>query len=196
MTNEIEWRQVHLSAVAATPWRNGGGSTRELLTWPLEASEPDAWAWRLSVAEVAQAGPFSRFEGVQRWFSVLEGEGVRLDVDGQAHSLKASSAPLCFEGEQAVQCALLDGPTQDFNLMLRRGVATGLMRRLTGDSVVTLDTPKTIAIYAINTRASVVFSSDARMNIPTRCLAWAALPAGTVLQLAAPHALLMEITPC
>lgn len=76
---------VGLDAVASTPWRNGGGATRELLAWP----DPRDWAIRLSVAEVERDGPFSQFPGVRRWFAVLSGGGVRLRVDGVAHELTA-----------------------------------------------------------------------------------------------------------
>jgi environmental stress-induced protein Ves len=85
------------------PWKNGGGTTRELLAWPAAAD----WRVRLSVAEVAADGPFSRFEGVQRWFAVLRGAGVRLVVDGVAHTLTAASEPLAFDGAADTQCTLL-----------------------------------------------------------------------------------------
>ena len=39
---------VHADAVEATPWRNGGGVTRELLAWPHGAD----WRVRISVAEI------------------------------------------------------------------------------------------------------------------------------------------------
>ena len=72
----MSWNVVRLADVAATPWRNGGGVTRELVAWPPQGE----WQWRMSVAEVESSGPFSRFEGVQRWFAVLSGEGVALDI--------------------------------------------------------------------------------------------------------------------
>ena len=87
----------------------------------------------MSVATVAANGPFSRFEGVQRWFAVLGGAGVRLDVDGSQHSLTGSSAPFCFDGGSATQCELLAGATQDFNLMVRRRRASARMKRINGD---------------------------------------------------------------
>ncbi|MDO8252256.1 MAG: HutD family protein, partial [Rhodoferax sp.] len=79
----MNWRLVQLADAVPRPWRNGGGVTRELLAWP----QADDWIWRMSVAEVAHSGPFSRFEGVQRWFAVLGGAGVRLSVGGETHAL-------------------------------------------------------------------------------------------------------------
>ena len=121
------WHSVALADAVASPWRNGGGVTRELVTWPGGGD----WAWRLSVADVERDGPFSAFHGVARWFAVLEGAGVRLDVDGQAHELTADSAPLAFDGAAATGCTLIDGPTRDFNLMTVRGRASASMQRVT-----------------------------------------------------------------
>jgi uncharacterized protein len=111
---------VRLMDVKPVPWRNGGGTTRELLAWP----DVLEWKVRISVAEVAADGPFSNFEGIERWFAVLEGEGVRLSVDGQEHEILRGSAPLRFDGGARVHATLLGGPTVDFNLMARPGVAT------------------------------------------------------------------------
>ena len=44
--------RVQLSAVPPQPWRNGGGSTRELLAWPAAAD----WKLRVSLATIAQDG--------------------------------------------------------------------------------------------------------------------------------------------
>jgi environmental stress-induced protein Ves len=70
------WHIIHVTDVAPTPWRNGGGVTRQLAVWPAQGE----WAWRMSVAEVDRSGPFSRFEGIERWLAVLQGNGVQLDV--------------------------------------------------------------------------------------------------------------------
>src|SRR5512133_3890793 len=112
----MTWQVVSLADAAPSPWRNGGGVTRELAAWPGAAD----WAWRISVAEVASDGPFSRFDGVQRWFAVLGGQGVRLKLPDAWRELTRASAPFQFEGELAIDCELLDGPTQDLNLMVRR----------------------------------------------------------------------------
>lgn len=117
---------IVVSEMPATPWRNGGGLTRELLAWP----SPQDWRVRISVAQVDHAGPFSAYPGVERWFAVLSGAGVRLSIDGATHELGARSAPLRFDGGAACTCELADGPTTDLNLMLR-GVS-GSMQRLKG----------------------------------------------------------------
>ena len=99
------------------PWRNGGGQTRELLAWPAGSD----WQVRVSRADIAADGPFSAFPDVQRWLVVLEGAGVALHfVDGQK-LLHRGDPPFEFDGANAPLCTLLDGPTQDLNLMVRKG---------------------------------------------------------------------------
>jgi environmental stress-induced protein Ves len=117
-------RLIRVDEIAAQPWRNGGGVTRELLAWP----SSQHWSVRVSVAEVAADGPFSRFAAAQRWFAVLEGEGVELMIDGTARQVRRGEEPLCFSGESTTTCRLLDGPTRDLNLMLR--AARGGMQRV------------------------------------------------------------------
>ena len=109
-------------SVAPQAWRNGGGQTRELLAWP---AGPD-WRVRISRADIAADGPFSAFPQVERWFTVLQGAGVLLTFAGTQHRLAPGDAPLRFDGAAAPGCRLLDGPTQDLNLMLRRGAGAML----------------------------------------------------------------------
>ena len=114
-----------LADVAPQPWRNGGGSTRELLAWPDAA----AWQVRVSVAAITRDGDFSAYPGVDRWFTVLNGDGVALDLPQDRVTLRRGSEPLHFAGEAAPACRLLGGATQDLNLMIRRGSGRGSMQR-------------------------------------------------------------------
>lgn len=108
-------KRVHWPDVPPQPWRNGGGATRELHVFPAG----EAWQVRISVADIEADGPFSAFPGVQRWFTVLQGAGIELVIDGRMQRLQRGDAPLCFEGAAAVDCNLVDGPTRDLNFMLR-----------------------------------------------------------------------------
>jgi uncharacterized protein len=109
----MSWSVISAADVSPQSWKNGGGQTRELLAWPHLAD----WVVRVSVADIEADGPFSVFEGVQRWFGVLSGKGVRL-YDFELH---VGSELLSFDGALAPDCELVDGPTRDFNLMHRRG---------------------------------------------------------------------------
>lgn len=107
--------QVRLVDVPRTPWRNGGGSTQVLLAWP----DAPHWQLRISVAQIDHDGDFSAYPGVLRWFAVLHGAGVHLQLGASLQTLKPGSPPLQFDGATAPGCTLIDGPTQDLNLMSR-----------------------------------------------------------------------------
>lgn len=109
----------NLATVPASPWKNGGGSTREILSWPPGAGI-DAFDWRVSVATIAAPGPFSAFEGVERSITLLSGDGVQLQGEGVDHRLATPLQPFAFSGDVALQCRLLGGPSTDFNVMARR----------------------------------------------------------------------------
>ena len=92
------------------PWSNGGGTTTELLR--LE----DPFVFRLSVAKVEQDGPFSLFPMIDRTLFLLSGTGFSLnDI-----VLDKKFSPLSFKGEMPIYCSLLNGPSQDFNVMIDR----------------------------------------------------------------------------
>ncbi|MCG5073356.1 HutD family protein [Paraburkholderia tagetis] len=120
--------------LVASPWKNGGGVTREIALAHLPGAVPGAapgeFAWRVSVADVAQAGPFSRFEGVARTLVLLEGAGMVLAETSaesgahvHTHTLTRALDVARFDGEAPIDARLVDGPTRDFNLMVRRGAA-------------------------------------------------------------------------
>jgi environmental stress-induced protein Ves len=112
-----------LDAIAPTPWKNGGGTTREIAVWPPGAGM-DAFAWRVSVADIVADGPFSAFPGIDRQIALLDGAGVHLQAhdDSFCHRLTAIGEPFGFAGDTAVHATLVEGPTRDFNVMSRRGV--------------------------------------------------------------------------
>ena len=126
---------VRMDQVAPVPWRNGGGVTRELWAWPsangsaANGSSPKDWQVRISVADIAQDGPFSAFPGVDRWFAVLEGAGVELTFADRGCTLGPHDVPLPFDGAAAAACRLLAGPTRDLNLMTLRSAGQGTMQR-------------------------------------------------------------------
>lgn len=112
------------------PWANGGGRTRELFRLP-HPQRRDAFALRMSIAEVAEGGPFSHFAGVDRLLGLLEGEGMELSLaDGRHLTLDAPGQVVAFTGEIGIQCRLLGGPLRDCNLMLARDWGRGDLERL------------------------------------------------------------------
>ncbi len=118
-----------LAAAPRVPWKNGGGSTQELVCWPPGAGM-DGFEWRVSVATIATPGPFSAFPGVDRQIMLLAGDGVHLSsgAGGWEHTLDQPGAPLAFAGEAPVDCRMLGGASTDFNLMVRRGAWRGALQ--------------------------------------------------------------------
>jgi environmental stress-induced protein Ves len=184
----MNWHFVHLDEVIAAPWRNGGGTTRELLAWP----HKDEWAARISVAEIAADGPFSAYPGVTRWFAVLSGAGVELRVGGKARKLDAQSEPLRFDGAAPADCRLVAGATQDFNLMLRG--REGRMQRVQGVHARTCRKGSLVALYS-HEHESTFLAVEVRIPVPPRTLAWRVLPVDERIEFAAEAALWMEVAP-
>lgn len=116
---------IRLRDCRATPWKNGMGRTRELAVHPAGAGMDD-FIWRVSVAEVESAAPFSAFPGIDRYIALLHGAGFTMSLDdGRTHALTTPFSPFAFPGEAQVNVALHSGPTRDFNLMLRRAKVDG-----------------------------------------------------------------------
>lgn len=102
------------------PWKNGGGETVEIAIFPLGA-DLSAFGWRVSMATVASDGPFSVFTGIDRTLSILEGEGMELDIAGRKPVvLTRASEPLAFPADAATSARLVSGAIVDLNVMTRR----------------------------------------------------------------------------
>lgn len=130
-------------------WRNGLGWTREIHAGPGQGVD---WNWRLSIAEIEQAADFSTFPGVDRELVLLGGNGLRLRFDdGQTQVLEPPHGRLRFAGERAVTAGLVDGATQDFNLMWRRDAIEARLwhRPLVGPMLVFAEPGSTWAVYLI-----------------------------------------------
>ncbi|MDP2418920.1 MAG: HutD family protein [Hydrogenophaga sp.] len=103
-----------------TPWKNGVGNTREIVCCPHGAGL-DNFDWRVSIATIAQSGPFSAFAGVDRTIMLLDGDGVELQpASGAPHQLDKPHVPFRFAGDVAMHCTLIGGASTDFNVMTRR----------------------------------------------------------------------------
>lgn len=168
-------RTVALADVPELPWRNGGGVTQELLAWPQLAAAADPanlteWQMRISVARIERNGPFSAYPGVERWFAVVQGEGVVLRFANRRALLTAGSEPVRFEGVAAPGCDLLDGATQDLNLMVRNAAGSGgLFSIKTNDEWVS--TAPLRAVFTAAPATLQIDDTDAAV-LPAGTLAW------------------------
>ncbi len=100
----------------AMSWKNGQGVTREVYRFPEGMKE---YEWRISIATIANSGPFSRFDGYLRNISVLEGGGMYLIINGEKSQLINSFQATNFNGEAVVDCQVVNGPLLDFNVIYR-----------------------------------------------------------------------------
>lgn len=116
---------IRLADCPSQPWKNGLGRTREMAVQPSAAGSDD-FLWRISIAEVDSAAPFSSFPGIDRQIALLDGAGFTMTLDdGRVHALTTPFAPFAFAGEAKVEVTLAGGPTRDFNLMLHRARVRG-----------------------------------------------------------------------
>jgi|SRR5438445_5471840 len=123
-------RILRAAGYRVMPWKNGGGTTTEVAVSPDGAGLED-FDWRISMARVETSGPFSSFAGIDRTLSVLEGEGIVLDIAGLPPArLTAASSPLSFPGDMPTSATLIGGPITDLNVMTRRGRISHTVERL------------------------------------------------------------------
>ncbi|WP_457946756.1 HutD/Ves family protein [Pseudarthrobacter sp. alpha12b] len=112
---------IRFAELKAEPWRNGGGVTREIAR---QGSEDGGWDWRVSIADVAKAGDFSAFPGMERVLTVIEGELLLLAVDGAEHPLE-KYRPFRFDGAAATGAKLPTGDIRDLNVITRTAAYRG-----------------------------------------------------------------------
>ncbi|WP_269939567.1 HutD/Ves family protein [Arthrobacter sp. HY1533] len=113
---------IRYASLKPARWANGGGVTRQLAAGP--AGSGADWDWRISIAEVAKAGPFSPLPGIDRIITVIEGELIALTVDGAEQALE-KYRPFRFSGDSDTSASLPTGALMDLNLMTRRGAFKG-----------------------------------------------------------------------
>lgn len=116
------------------------------------------WDWRLSIAEIETDCAFSAFPGCDRVLVLLAGNGMRLAFDDETETeLAPPHGRVMFAGERSVQCWLTDGPTADFNAIVRRDRCKMQVyhRPLVGSMVFFAEAGVLWAVYLISGRATV-----------------------------------------
>jgi environmental stress-induced protein Ves len=174
---------IRAAALVPKPWKNGGGVTREIDAEP-KGAPLDAFIWRLSIANVDTPGAFSTFAGIDRTLVLLEGAGMHLhEANGRVHALDAPLAMASFAGETQIDATLVDGPTRDFNVMVRRDRARATVQAHRDESRFALADDITI-IFCVQGEIALTLDGEAR------CM----LQANDTLRLDASAAQACEIT--
>lgn len=118
---------LHVDAFPETPWKNGLGTTRELLKRsPNGGGHSAPFSIRISVANVTGNNLFSVFDGIDRVLTPFSGNGFSLACGENAHLVVAELKKpvedvVVFRGEeQPIGAVLHDGAVRDFNVMTSR----------------------------------------------------------------------------
>ncbi len=163
----------------ATPWKNGGGLTREVARDPevdgAEGADGAGFGWRISLADVDASGPFSSYDGVDRVIVLLDGASMRLTVDGVVHDLRPLE-PFAFDGAARTQCELPAGPTRDLNVMTDRGRVSAAVEiiRLGPDVAVDIEPGDPLVLLVIDGAATASSYGVVEADLgPLDALRWA-----------------------
>ena len=157
---------IEPTSFIAMPWRNGLGTTIELLKQDL--SGVDGFAWRLSMADVTTNGAFSNFSGYDRTLLLLEGKGLTLDSNGANHRLEKPLQSARFSGDDQTFATLHDGPVKDFNIMVQRQHCSARVTSALHPDESTLDVDGDILlVYAVDGELSLSGSEIRVPRIPS-----------------------------
>ncbi|HET7930661.1 MAG TPA: HutD family protein [Rhodanobacteraceae bacterium] len=138
------------------PWANGAGSTTVILR------EPDSAEWRVrvSVARVDKGGPFSELPQTRRELAPLDAPMILHFQDGTAlHAARMHAVR--FAGSPAPFGALPEGPTRDFNLMLRGDARGEAIPRTLVDSMLLPPEPGVRWLVYLDSGFAAVAGADA-----------------------------------
>lgn len=128
-------------------WKNGGGTTTEILVEPPGAAR---FAWRVSVADVGVSGPFSSFQGYERHIVVVEGEGMTLACGEHGQIDLEPFSPRTFSGDWSVDGRLVAGPVRDLNLMVDRAWGAGSLEVRRVDAPLALPPGGTLLVHLLS----------------------------------------------
>lgn len=173
---------IRFAELAATPWKNGGGITRQLLIHP-PAANLDTFTLRVSIADVDSDGPFSDFSGIDRSLGLLAGGGLTLLEHGQPlTTLQAGGELYVFDGSRAISSQRVAGKVQDFNVMTRRGCASHQASRLNVPMEQTLHTAGPVLLLLAEGAALQVANGNAQQTLGRWDALWLDSPAQLQLQ--------------
>ncbi len=101
-------------------WLNGLGMSWDIAADPENAGAND-FGWRLALAQIDASVAFSHYAGVDRIFTLIEGDGLDLVFNGRdVLKVDRCFVPHEFPGDVETACVLKGGPCRALNLFLRR----------------------------------------------------------------------------
>lgn len=142
------------------PWANGLGKTAVILREPDDTN----WRIRISIAQVDSEGPFSELPDTRRFLVPLDAP-MELGFSDERRLRAERFDVLRFDGASAPLGTLPEGPTRDFNLMLRDDARGELLARTLVDSMVLLPEPDARWLVYLNRGVATIDSGDARLAL-------------------------------
>ena len=147
---------IRAGTCRTTPWKNGGGSTTEIVAEP-PGSSLDDFDWRISMARVAADGPFSEFVGIDRTLAVATGTGLMLTIGSSAAvRLDRDSDPISFAGDVPTLARLTAGEITDLNVMTRRSRFSHRLRRIGRPASCQIGGREIAAVLSLNGSTTLV----------------------------------------
>ena len=133
-------------------WRNGMGVSWDIASWPEDAMG-GAFGWRFATALIEADVPFSAYPGVDRFFTLIEGDGLDLDFDGAKNlAVDRLFVPHFYPCDVGTFCRLHGRPCRALNLFLTRGMWTAEVEIVRGERRLHHDGP--ILLFALDGAAS------------------------------------------
>lgn len=98
-------------------WPNGKGVTRDVFGKTLPDGKMD---WLISIADLTADADFSYFKGIDRIFTLLEGDGIKLVFNEGPPLCCHPLVPVFFSGETPVRCRVSASTGRAFNVFSRK----------------------------------------------------------------------------
>lgn len=153
----------------AMRWKNGGGITYEIASFPPADQTLDGFDWRVSMALVETDGPFSVFPGIDRTLAIMDGAGLLLAIDDAPEfSITPGSEPHAFAADVPTSSRLIDGPVSDLNVMTRRGAWQHRVTRLDIAGSLTLDDAAEATMVVVRSGKVSISNNAARETLSMR----------------------------
>ena len=156
-------RIIRAGDCRTSPWKNGGGSTTEIVAGPKGASL-ETFDWRVSMARVASDGPFSDFPGIDRTLAVIKGAGMVLNIGSNAPvMLSRGTEPVSFAGDTPTGARLTGGEITDLNVMTRRGFFSHRLQRITEPGFCDFGNDDIAIVLSIGGKTTVMAEQDTKI---------------------------------
>jgi len=153
-------RHFSIDSLPREAWKNGRGWTRTLASHYQQGE----LCWRVSLADITAAGPFSRFDGVDRTAVMVCGTELNLVGETGTWHFNGPGSFARFPGEAALHCDAPREPTQLWNVMVRRGRSQADLL-IAADEAVDLPCAPHVLVLAIGGRFKLTTTGTETLSL-------------------------------